>query len=131
MRMSGWVSGILDRMSVYFGQPGSSMAGIRTTAMSPVVFGPEIRNFTHCASSTTAIRRSLGSGNLLEPELPEQIQVLFGQNYDEKILKISERGIKLPFWNIMFILSTVFWFISRNKSVYTLEDVIIFFNKTT
>lgn len=71
MRMSGCVIGILDRMSVYFGQPANSMAGRRTTATSPDVFGPDIRNLTHCASSTTAIRRSLGSGNLLVPR-PKQ-----------------------------------------------------------
>jgi len=70
MRMSGCVSGILDRTSVYLGQPENSMAGSRTTAMSPDVLGPDMRNLTHCASSTTAILRSLGSGNLLEPVLP-------------------------------------------------------------
>jgi len=70
MRMSGWVSGILDRTSVYLGQPENSMAGSRTTAMSPYVLGPDILNLTHWASSTTAILRSLGSGNLLEPVLP-------------------------------------------------------------
>jgi len=70
MRMSGCVSGILDRMSVYLGQPENSMAGKRTTAISPVVFGPDMRNLTHCASSTTAILKSLGSGNLLDPVLP-------------------------------------------------------------
>lgn len=69
-RMSGCVSGILDRTSVYLGQPENSMAGSRTTAMSPDVLGPDMRNLTHCASSTTAILRSLGSGNLLEPVLP-------------------------------------------------------------
>lgn len=74
MRMSGCVSGILDRISVYFGQPANSMAGRRTTATSPDVFGPDIRNLTHCASSTTAIRRSLGSGNLLEPRPKQRSQ---------------------------------------------------------
>lgn len=68
--MSGCVSGILDRMSVYLGQPENSMVGSSTTAMSPDVFGPDMRNLTHCAPSTTEIRRSLGSGNLLEPVVP-------------------------------------------------------------
>lgn len=64
------MSGILDKMSVYLGQPENSIAGSRTTAMSPDVLGPDMRNLTHCASSTTEILKSLGSGNLLEPVLP-------------------------------------------------------------
>lgn len=70
IRISECVSGILVRTSVYFGHPENSTDGNRTTAMSPDVFDPDIRNLTHCASSTTAIRRSLGSGNLLAPVLP-------------------------------------------------------------
>jgi len=111
MRMSGCVSGILERISVYFGQPDNSMAGNRTTAMSPDVFGPEMRNFTHCASSTTAIRRSLGSGNLLEPVFPKQTKIVLNKAIEKTVTSFHWYENKLQ--KKLVFLGTYFFFVVR------------------
>lgn len=76
--------------------------------MSPDVFGPEMRNFTHCASSTTAIRKSLGSGNLLEPVFPKQTKIVLNKAIEKKGLSFHWYENKLQ--KKLVFLGTYFFF---------------------